>query len=287
MHAKKLAVMHRIGNKRYGIVTRRDLERCGFTRREIEGLVRSCSIFRVHRAVFRLPGSTQSLTQRAYAGAMACGDRAVVSRRSAAEIWGIVEAKPGPINVTIPVNRCVKQAGINVRRALHLPRTDITKHGHIPMTRVPRTIADLRGELQKEALDEAIRKRLITQHDVLGRSCSLNKLALDRLGLGTPHGRIARLAIAALRAYGLPDAVREHPVTFEGNDYRIDLAYPEQLLAIELEGEAAHWGADRFQYDIDRRNALEALGWKQLTFTWKDVNKRPEKLGRRVSQWIG
>jgi very-short-patch-repair endonuclease len=283
----KLAVMRRIGDRRYGVVTLRDLERCGFTRHEIEGLVRSSSLIRMHRAVFRLPGSTQSLAQRAYAAAAACPQGAVVSSRSSAELWELIPTKVGPIHVTIPRGRRAEHAGIVVHRSIHLPKSDVTTRGHIPITRVARTIADLKGDLQEDALDEAIRKRLITPAKVLGRSRALNKLALDRLGLGTPHGRIERLAIAALRAYGLPDAIRQHPIAFEGQNYYIDLAYPDQHLAIELEGEAPHWGTDRFQYGIDRRNALECLDWKLLTFTWEDVSQRPEKLGRRVSRWVG
>jgi hypothetical protein len=214
----KLAVMRRIGDRRYGVVTLRDLERCGFTRHEIAGLVRSSAIIRIHRAVFRLPGATQSLIQRSYAAAMACGEGAVVSGRTSAELWGLIPAKPGPVHVTIPRGRKAVHAGVVVHRSIHLPKLDVTTLGHVPITRVPRTVADLNGALQEEAMDEAIRKRLIRPQDVLGRSRALNKLAFDRLGLGTPHGRIERLAIAALRAYGLPDAVRQHPVTFEGRN---------------------------------------------------------------------
>lgn len=225
-----------------------------------------------------------TLRQRALAATIAIGDHAVVSHATAADLWGLIpHDEKRTVEVTIPRGRCAAHAGVVVHRRKHLPRTDVTELIPVPITRVPRTIADLRGEMQEAALDEAIRRRLVTPEDVLGFSRALNKLALDCLGLGTPHGRIERLAIAALRAYGLPDAVRQYEICPEGKTYYIDLAYPDERIAIELLGEAPHWGRDRFQYGIDRRNAIELMGFRLLEFTWWDVTGRPEHLGRQVS----
>ena len=57
---------------------------------------------------------------------------------------------------------------------------------------------------------------------------------------------------------------------------RVDFAWPEARLIVEVDGFAFH--ADRASYrrDRERDNELERLGWRVLRFTWEDVNGRPE-----------
>lgn len=282
----KLKAVHRYADRRLGVVTRDELRRLGLTEGEIKQLIACGFLLRLHRGVYRLPGSTPSLRQRAYAAAKACGDLAVVSRRSAAELWGLLPEGNGPLHITTPNGQRARHGSIAVHRTLYLPKSDVTELIPVPVTRAPRTIADLSAVLREEALDEAIRRRLIKPVDVLGYNRALDKLALDRLEHGAPEQKIERLAIAALKKAGLPPPVRQHNVHIAGRTFRIDLAYPRYKVAIELEGEAPHWGRDRWQYDHERRNALELDGWRQLAYTWWDVRHGPEKLGMQAGRWV-
>lgn len=54
---------------------------------------------------------------------------------------------------------------------------------------------------------------------------------------------------------------------------RIDFAYPDRRLAIELDGFGPH--TDRFQHDGTRQNRLGCWGWTGLRFTWADAVERP------------
>jgi len=54
---------------------------------------------------------------------------------------------------------------------------------------------------------------------------------------------------------------------------RIDFAFPDRRLAIELDGYGPH--AHRFQRDRSRQNGLVLMGWTVLRFTWADVVERP------------
>jgi len=58
--------------------------------------------------------------------------------------------------------------------------------------------------------------------------------------------------------------------------YQLDVAFPEQRLAIEVDGWAWHVEVDRFRADRQRQNALVNAGWRVLRFTWHDLNARPE-----------
>ncbi|HUF83315.1 MAG TPA: DUF559 domain-containing protein, partial [Acidimicrobiia bacterium] len=80
-----------------------------------------------------------------------------------------------------------------------------------------------------------------------------------------------------LRSAGLPLPIGQHEVRAAGRVLaRIDFAYPGIRLAIELDGQAYHYGARAERRDRDRENDLVALQWRVLRFDWKDVTERQE-----------
>ncbi|MGH3925194.1 MAG: endonuclease domain-containing protein, partial [Pseudonocardiaceae bacterium] len=58
--------------------------------------------------------------------------------------------------------------------------------------------------------------------------------------------------------------------------YRIDVAFPAQRVAIEVDGWAWHITPGQFIGDRQRQNAMVNLGWTVLRFTWHDLVGRPE-----------
>lgn len=101
-------------------------------------------------------------------------------------------------------------------------------------------------------------------------------------------GRVVRVHPGVYRVAGAPvsweqqvlGAVFQHPV----GRFRIDFAYPELLIAIEVDGYGPHASRAAFQRDRSRQNDLVALGWTVLRFTWADVVKRPDHVARVLRQ---
>ena len=81
---------------------------------------------------------------------------------------------------------------------------------------------------------------------------------------------------------GLPRPVLQHPVELGGRRYRIDLAYPEQRVAIELDG-SVHLRRDVWEADHERQKALVLAGWTVLRFTWREDDRRPRAWWRRCA----
>ena len=104
-----------------------------------------------------------------------------------------------------------------------------------------------------------------------GREALRELLAQRRPGAPT-DSLLETLFLQALRDAGLPEPARQHQV-FAGDRLiaRLDLAYPERRLFIELDGWAAHGGQEAFVADRRRQNHLVAIGWQPLRFTWEDV----------------
>ena len=77
------------------------------------------------------------------AAVLACGPDAVLSHRSAAYLWGLVEEWEGPIDVTAP-NRCGRGPdGVAAHRDGSLHPIDKTMVHGVPCTSLARTSARL------------------------------------------------------------------------------------------------------------------------------------------------
>jgi very-short-patch-repair endonuclease len=91
------------------------------------------------------------------------------------------------------------------------------------------------------------------------------------------------LEMRVLRAIvggGLAEPVQQHRVTLLGRRCRIDLAYPELKVAIEVDGWDHHRTRTAFDADRARENDLVAAGWRVLRFTSRS---EPTEIARVVS----
>jgi len=91
-----------------------------------------------------------------------------------------------------------------------------------------------------------------------------------------------------IRFAGLPEPVREykfHPT----RKWRIDLAWPEEKLAVEIEGgvwsKGRHIRPKGFLGDLKKYNTLTILGWALLRITPQQV--RTGEALTLIEDWFG
>lgn len=89
-----------------------------------------------------------------------------------------------------------------------------------------------------------------------------------------------RIRLALVLA-GLPAPAVQHRVVGFGRSHRLDLAYPDVLLAIEYDG-AEHREADRARQDLEREAVLTRLGWTVLRFDARTVLGDPARVAATV-----
>ncbi|MDL9980827.1 hypothetical protein [Microbacterium candidum] len=72
---------------------------------------------------------------------------------------------------------------------------------------------------------------------------------------------------------GLPHPVPQHVVHDRDGRLvaRVDLAYPDRLIAIEYEGDH-HREREQWRADLARRRRLESLGWRYIPVTQADLD---------------
>jgi very-short-patch-repair endonuclease len=94
----------------------------------------------------------------------------------------------------------------------------------------------------------------------------------------------------ALTLGGIPPRV-QYPVSVDGRAFRLDMAYPEAMLAVEFDGEH-HRDAVQARLDLERESLLAVAGWKMIRFGAWVVMRRPDfvvtstrgELARRTSE---
>jgi very-short-patch-repair endonuclease len=190
------------------------------------------------------------------------------------------------------VRRIRRREGVTLHRVDDLLPGDVTTVHRVPLTSCTRTLIDLpavaRLERVERALDDALRRR-VTSMPALWETFErvgsrgrpgmrgMRTLLEQRDVASAPVESLleARL-IRLLAKNALPAPVCQHEVR-DGDRVvaRVDLAYPDMLIAIEADGYAHHSARVSWQRDLRRANALIARGWRILRFSWEDVHERP------------
>jgi hypothetical protein len=116
--AKADQVVARIAGRQHGVVSVEQLRRAGLDKRAISRRVRTARLHPVHRGVYAVGHSRLTFDGRCMAAALALGDGAAVSHRSAAALWGMLPTHEGSIEITVPGDGGrEKRKGIKVHRS--------------------------------------------------------------------------------------------------------------------------------------------------------------------------
>lgn len=284
---------------RHGLVERSDLLAEGLGSRAVTRAVHSGRLERMQAGTFRVAGAPGAWEQEVLAAVMAAGGDAVASHRSAARLWGIGDPDDETVEITVRRARSPVPRATVVHRSGDLADRWCTHRKAIPVTNPLRVLVDLGAVSPRwqvaDALERALVARLVSlaavewaraAHARPGRSGTgvLGKV-LDARALGSrPPDSLLEARMGSLLArHRLPTPVFQHEVR-DGPRFvaRVDFAYPDRLVAIEVDGLAAHASAEALQHDLARQNALVALGWRVLRFTWSDVVRRPASVADSI-----
>lgn len=251
--------------------------------------------------VFRMAGAPETWHQALMAAALAAD--AVVSHRSAAELWGLIQPA-GYVDISVRPPRQPRLVPPAIaHRILDLhPELSVEREG-MRVTDPIRTIIDLGLVLPSWAVRDAMSRGLSTRlfsvtevarlRDALGwrgrnGTGVVAELLDERLLTGRPEESLLEKRLADLvQRHDLPMPVTQHEVWHAGRFVaRVDAAFPERKLAIEVDGFEHHSSPEAFQRDRTRQNRLVALGWTVLRFTWDDVVKRPAMVAQTIREAI-
>jgi very-short-patch-repair endonuclease len=259
----------------HGVVTTKQLEAAGVDRFAINYRIKLGRLHRIHRGVYAVGHTRLSFEGRCLAAVLACGNGAALSHRSAAALWEMLPTPPGPINVTVPGNSGrARRRGISLHRSLTLTGSVTARRSGVPVTAPIRTLADLRRTVPRAVFQRALRRafdlRLITA-DALGPDSNLTRSELERLFL--------RLC----RRHRLP----RPEVNVRVGPYEVDFLWRDCSVIVETDGFRHHGSRAAFESDRARDAHLQALGYRVLRFTYRQVQKSPDTVVASLRRVIG
>lgn len=288
-----------LSTKQYGLMTHAQATSAGVNRMKLSRLVKRKVWEEVRPRVFRRAAKNQTEEQELVALCLWLGEGTLVSHRSAARLLGLnLERKLPEVTTGRHKARTIK--GVICHRSDELTEDDRRKHSKIPMTNGARTIIDLASCLDEDQLaivvEEAWRlkvappdwvQRRLKDLGVRGRSaaalaeiladCANREKALEsalevrmwhllrKAGMPTPRG-----------GYEFRD---DH-----GQPGRIDIAYPDEGIAIECDGFEHHGTREAFETDRLRTQRLTALGWRVFQVSSKQLDEQPADVVKRVKE---
>lgn len=267
------------------VVSRAQLLELGVGRRVIARQLESGRWRCLHRGIYLIGPAPPALPARARAAALACGEGAVVSHRTAAELWVLL---PPEADIDVHVTVCRRnpgtRSGIHTHRVRRLPEEEVSiKHG-IPLTTPARTICDLAATDPlrdvESALAEARIHRLATDRQinaVIQRAPTrpgapiIRRLLEAEDDTGYTRSRAERRLRDLINAANLERPLFNEPLL----GYVVDALWPKQRLIVEVDGYTYHSHRAAFERDRRRDQQLIAAGYRVIRVTWIQLRDRP------------
>jgi hypothetical protein len=173
--------------KQHGVVARWQLLEAGVSSRQIKLRLKNGRLHEIHRGVYLVGHTIPPPLAVEQAALLACGDQAVLSHRSAANLWDLLPyPATAPAWVTVPPERGAARPGIQICRTV-VPSRDVRKRHGLWLTSPPRTILDLSLSLNEEDLE-----RLVAE-------ASYRKLASEKELKAQVEGSQGKKGVATLR----------------------------------------------------------------------------------------
>jgi hypothetical protein len=301
-----LEALRAAGGNQQGLATRQQLLDAGLSPKRLHVAVAAGVLTRVQRGVYAgqpigvperhlLSGGRvdDDYVRRVRATVLALGDGAVVSRRTAAVLWGFdLVAEPQQVEVDVPQQtrgRTLQGADVQRRDAascrLSLPAGTAPLRVATALATVVTCALVLPTDQAVAVADSALRCRRVSLGELRvardarrgqpGASALARAVRLVDPRCGSVLESMLRVLLAR---HGLPPPYSQHVLRRGDGSFlgRVDFCWPDRRLVVEADGRRWHDPSDVRDADRRRSNDLEMHGWGLLRFTWADVVHDPD-----------
>jgi hypothetical protein len=303
MHGKRTPslvdrLIAKIAGSQLGVISLEQLLACGLTLDQVQWRIRRGQLHRLFRGVYAV--GHRRLVPRAwlFAAQLAFGPSSFLSHRASAAARGLRPINMYDIDVTIIGTKARSRSRMTVHRTTQPPHPDeIQLSDGLRISSVPRMLLELATRETPEELD-----RLITQ---AARRNMLDPFAVeDVLQRHARRPGVAKLreAVAAYRPG--PDRKSNLEVAFDKRRaedpdipepltniyigrWEIDCYWPEQRLAVELDGRPFHVARRDTERDRVKDADLLCMGIKPLRITDYRFETEPDSVMRTVRTLLG
>ncbi len=162
--------LYHLAEQQAGYFTAHQAARAGFSGERLTDYSKNGRYKRVAHGVYRLTQFPSSRFEDLFVAWLKCGPKSAVSHESALALYDLSDILPADVHVTVPRTASRRRRGIRLHTN-RLPPADVVKREGLPVTSVPRTIADVaRTGLSEDHVARAVREALergLTTRDAL------------------------------------------------------------------------------------------------------------------------
>jgi hypothetical protein len=272
-----------------GVISLRSLQAIGFTADEVAGFVSHGGLKRLHRGVYA--DGRNRLTDDAHlkAALLTIRGDAWLSGRTAAAAWGLQATSLVRIEVCVVASCTPRHRGLVVRRVSKTPpRAEIKSRRGLRLSSVGRLLLEVARDAGRDELDvligAAVRRGLLNFTEL---ETTLRRHHREP-GVGKLKRALAGYRPIPRRKSGLEESfdrwLRSHPeipepernVKFAGR-WELDCYWPDQQLALELDGRPYHTVLSDIERDRRKDAWLQRHGLRVLRVT--DLRWRADRSG--------
>ena len=276
-----------LASTQHGVFNWQQAQELGTTEAMIRRRVESGVLERLGRGTYVFASAPRTWEMKVSAAVAASGPLAAASHLTAAHLHGFVK-RPDAMEVVAPRGGR-RRPGYTLHQSTDLLADHITVVNQIRTTTIARTIIDVGVPhgigTTARCIDEARRLDAVELNEVAqllhsvarkgrngvgpARRILEERLKWDQVTDSQLEDRFLRL----IQRSGMPRPVGQYLILNDSGTYvaKVDFAYPEHSVAIELDGAAYHSDPETFRYDRQRQNQVVLQGWTILRFTYWDV----------------
>ncbi|MFT3715735.1 MAG: DUF559 domain-containing protein [Gordonia sp. (in: high G+C Gram-positive bacteria)] len=271
-----------------GVIAKREAQTLGLSLGDIRGRLRRAEWKPLASGVYL--AASHPFGEAALVRGAVLAHRGVADRTTAAWWHGLIPRLAAPITLSTtqsPSTERWDRCRVSVVRRSFLA-ADVASVDGLTMTRKPLTVLLASAQVEDGArlIDRSLQTRAVTVRDLrdaLDRNTGRRGIAKARewlqIAAGDTESEAERLFARLLREAGITGWVCQLPF----GPWSLDFAWPEQRVAVEIDGWAFHSSHDRFRADRRKGNALQTSGWRRLSFTWHDLIEDPIGCIRKVA----
>jgi len=164
--------LYQIAEQQAGYFAASQAVKVGFRWERLTDYAKRGHFQKVSHGIYRLTQFPSSRFEDLFAAWLKCGPKSVISHESALAVYDLSDVIPGEVHVTVPRTASRRREGVHLHTN-QLRSTDVVRREGLPVTSVPRTIADVaRSGLAEDQVERAIRESLqrglATRNTLLG-----------------------------------------------------------------------------------------------------------------------
>jgi len=275
----------------HGVFDRDQLTALGLAGAEIDYRLKIGRLHPHYRGVYGL-GPAESKLAQWMAAVLAAGPGTVLSHRSAAELWGLLDGFTRPVHLIVPSARR-ERPGLRFHRSV-LPDDERTVVEGIPVTTVPRALLDCAADMPARRLERMLNEAdVLRLHDRLSVPVLLTRYprragsralraALEKRSTGTTVTRteLEERFVELVDEIGVPRPEINASLEIDGEPIEIDALWCAERVAVELDSRQFHDTPLAFERDRRRDRKLTAAGWRPVRITWRQLTEEPDAVAR-------